>query len=141
SKVFKCRLPGPFSLLVDGYIKTTAVEIDYDSLKRKKNTLNAVPSRLVEDDQEVYDDVAEQDAPNSHGQSGSGGMFPPPPDDDIYDGIDEEDANDGPMLQGEEKTSTWSWGILKMLKGKEDRKKSVREKPKVSESDSNEGSS
>lgn len=50
--------------MVDGYIKTTAVEIDYDSLKRKKNTLNAVPSRLVEDDQEVYDDVAEQDAPN-----------------------------------------------------------------------------
>ncbi|KAL6033851.1 hypothetical protein STEG23_013452, partial [Scotinomys teguina] len=47
-----------------GYIKTTAVEIDYDSLKRKKNTLNAVPLRLVEDDQEVYDDVAEQDAPN-----------------------------------------------------------------------------
>ena len=29
------------------------------------------------------------------------------------------------MLQGEEKTSTWSWGILKMLKGKEDRKKSI----------------
>ncbi|XP_057646163.1 FYN-binding protein 1 isoform X4 [Chionomys nivalis] len=79
-----------------GYIKTTAVEIDYDSLKRKKNTLNAVPPRLVEDDQEVYDDVAEQEAPNSHGQSGSGGMFPPPPpDDDIYDGIEEEEANDG----------------------------------------------
>ncbi|XP_057646160.1 FYN-binding protein 1 isoform X1 [Chionomys nivalis] len=131
-----------------GYIKTTAVEIDYDSLKRKKNTLNAVPPRLVEDDQEVYDDVAEQEAPNRcvthkiHGQSGSGGMFPPPPpDDDIYDGIEEEEANDGPKLQGEEKTNTWSWGILKMLKGKEDRKKSVREKPKVSESDSNEGSS
>lgn len=64
SQVFKLRLPGPFSLLVDGYIKTTAVEIDYDSLKRKKNSLNAVPPRLVEDDQEVYDDVAEQDAPN-----------------------------------------------------------------------------
>ncbi|XP_057646162.1 FYN-binding protein 1 isoform X3 [Chionomys nivalis] len=85
-----------------GYIKTTAVEIDYDSLKRKKNTLNAVPPRLVEDDQEVYDDVAEQEAPNRcvthkiHGQSGSGGMFPPPPpDDDIYDGIEEEEANDG----------------------------------------------
>lgn len=77
-----------------GYIKTTAVEIDYDSLKRKKNTLSAVPLRLVEDDQEVYDDVAEQDAPNSHGQSGSGGMFPPPPDDDIYDGIEEEGADD-----------------------------------------------
>lgn len=50
--------------MVDGYIKTTAVEIDYDSLKRKKNSLNAVPPRLVEDDQDVYDDVAEQDAPN-----------------------------------------------------------------------------
>lgn len=23
------------------------------------------------------------------------GMFPPPPDDDIYDGIEEEDAGDG----------------------------------------------
>ncbi|XP_051006879.1 FYN-binding protein 1 isoform X1 [Acomys russatus] len=133
-----------------GYIKTTAVEIDYDSLKRKKNTLNAVPSRLVEDDQEVYDDVAEQDAPNSHSQSGSGegflpnpneGMFPPPPDDDIYDGIEEEDADDRSVPQVEEKTNTWSWGILKMLKGKDDKKKSIREKPKVSESDSNEGSS
>uniref|UniRef100_A0A8C8SX63 FYN-binding protein 1 n=1 Tax=Peromyscus maniculatus bairdii TaxID=230844 RepID=A0A8C8SX63_PERMB len=124
-----------------GYIKTTAVEIDYDSLKRKKNTLSAVPLRLVEDDQEVYDDVAEQDAPNSHGQSGSGGMFPPPPDDDIYDGIEEEGADDRSTPQGEEKTSTWSWGILKMLKGKDDRKKSIREKRKVSESDNNEGSS
>ena len=50
--------------MIDGYIKTTAVEIDYDSLKRKKDSLNAAPPRLVEDDQEVYDDVAEQDAPN-----------------------------------------------------------------------------
>ncbi|XP_008840313.1 FYN-binding protein 1 isoform X2 [Nannospalax galili] len=122
-----------------GYIKTTAVEIDYDSLKRKKDSLNTVSLRLVEDDQEVYDDVAEQDAPNS--QSGSGGGFPPPPDDDIYDGIEEEDPDDGSMLQVEEKNNTWSWGILKMLKGKDDRKKSIREKPKVSESDNNEGSS
>lgn len=44
------------------------------------------------------------------------------------------------MLQDEEKSNTWSWGILKMLKGKDDRKKSIREKPKDSESD-NEGSS
>uniref|UniRef100_A0A8C6I0P6 FYN-binding protein 1 n=1 Tax=Mus spicilegus TaxID=10103 RepID=A0A8C6I0P6_MUSSI len=125
-----------------GYIKTTAVEIDYDSLKRKKNSLNAVPPRLVEDDQEVYDDVAEQDAPHSHGQSGSGGMFPPPPtDDEIYDGIEEEDDDDGSVPQVDEKTNAWSWGILKMLKGKDDRKKSIREKPKVSESDNNEGSS
>ncbi|OWK02335.1 hypothetical protein Celaphus_00018043, partial [Cervus elaphus hippelaphus] len=78
-----------------GYIKTTAVEIDYDSLKRKKGCLGALSSRPFEDDQEVYDDVAEQENVSSHSQSGSGGMFPPPPDDDIYDGIEEEDAADG----------------------------------------------
>ncbi|XP_012928983.1 FYN-binding protein isoform X2 [Heterocephalus glaber] len=123
-----------------GYIKTTAVEIDYDSLKRKKSSFTTL-SRPIEDDQEVYDDVAEQDASNSQSQSGSGGVFPPPPDDDIYDGIEEEDANDGSTLQVEEKSSTWSWGILKKLKGKDDKKKSIREKRKVSESDNNEGSS
>ncbi|XP_062067973.1 FYN-binding protein 1 isoform X4 [Lepus europaeus] len=80
-----------------GYIKTTAVEIDYDSLKRKKSSLGAaLSSRPIEEDQEVYDDVAEQDDVSSHSQSGSGGMFPPPPDDDdIYDGIEEEDAGEG----------------------------------------------
>ncbi|XP_007461300.1 PREDICTED: FYN-binding protein-like isoform X2 [Lipotes vexillifer] len=78
-----------------GYIKTTVVEIDYDSLKRKKNSLGALSSRPFEDDQEVYDDVAEQEDVNSHNQSGSGGMFPPPPDVDIYDGIEEEDAVNG----------------------------------------------
>lgn len=124
-----------------GYIKTTAVQIDYDSLQRKKNSLGPLSSRPVEDDQEVYDDVAEQDEGSSHSQSGSGGMFPPPPDDDIYDGIEEEDADDGSTLQVEEKSNSWSWGILKILKGKDDRKKSIREKPKDSESDSNEGSS
>nr|XP_025872501.1 FYN-binding protein 1 [Vulpes vulpes] len=125
-----------------GYIRTTAVEIDYDSLKVKKTSLGALASRALEDDQEVYDDVAEQDDVSSHSQSGSGGMFPPPPpDDDIYDGIEEEDADDGSTLQVEEKSNSWSWGILKMLKGKDDRKKSIREKPKVSESDNNEGSS
>ncbi|KAM8819659.1 FYN-binding protein 1 isoform 1-T1 [Rhynchonycteris naso] len=122
-----------------GYIKTTAVEIDYDSLKRKKNSLGPLSLRTTEDDQEVYDDVAEQDEVSSHSHSGSGGMFPPPPDDDIYDGIEEEDADDGSTLQVEEKSNTWSWGILKMLKGKDDRKKSIREKPKVSESDNDEG--
>ncbi|XP_008566728.1 PREDICTED: FYN-binding protein [Galeopterus variegatus] len=123
-----------------GYIKTTAVEIDYNSLKRKKTSQGVLSSRPTEDDQEVYDDVAEQDDVSSHSQSGSGGMFPPPPNDDIYDGI-EEDADDGSTLQVEEKSNTWSWGILKMLKGKDDKKKSIREKPKVSESDNNEGSS
>ncbi|XP_036266847.1 FYN-binding protein 1 isoform X1 [Pipistrellus kuhlii] len=124
-----------------GYIKTTAVQIDYDSLQRKKNSLGPPSSRPAEDDQEVYDDVAEQDEASSHSQSGSGGMFPPPPDDDIYDGIEEEDADDGSTLQVEEKSNSWSWGILKILKGKDDRKKSIREKPKDSESDNNEGSS
>ncbi|KAM5257783.1 FYN-binding protein 1 isoform 3-T4 [Hipposideros larvatus] len=123
-----------------GYIKTTAVQIDYDSLKRKKTSLGPLPSRHIEDDQEVYDDVAEQDEASSHSQSGSGGMFPPPPDDDIYDGIDEEDVDDGSTPQDEDKNNSWSWGILKMLKGKDDRKKSIREKSKVSESDNNEGS-
>uniref|UniRef100_A0A8C7EIL9 FYN-binding protein 1 n=2 Tax=Neovison vison TaxID=452646 RepID=A0A8C7EIL9_NEOVI len=78
-----------------GYIRTTAVQIDYDSLKRKKTSLGVLSSRPIEDDQEVYDDVAEQDDISSHSQSGSGGVFPPPPDDDIYDGIEEEDADDG----------------------------------------------
>ncbi|XP_076973160.1 FYN-binding protein 1 isoform X5 [Tamandua tetradactyla] len=75
-----------------GYIKTTAVQIDYDSLKRKKTSLGVVSSRPVED-QEVYDDVAEQDDASGHSQSGSGGIFPAPPD-DIYDGV-EEDPDDG----------------------------------------------
>ncbi|XP_040128558.1 FYN-binding protein 1 isoform X1 [Ictidomys tridecemlineatus] len=122
-----------------GYIKTTAVEIDYDSLRRKKSSLSALSSKPVEDDQEVYDDVAEQDTSTSH--SGSGGFPPPPLDDDIYDGIEEEESNDGSTLQVEEKSSTWSWGILKMIKGKSDKKKSIREKRKVSESDNDEGSS
>ncbi|XP_048658827.1 FYN-binding protein 1 isoform X4 [Marmota marmota marmota] len=76
-----------------GYIKTTAVEIDYDSLRQKKSSLSALSSKPVEDDQEVYDDVAEQDTSTSH--SGSGGFPPPPLDDDIYDGIEEEESNDG----------------------------------------------
>ncbi|XP_055968069.1 FYN-binding protein 1 isoform X1 [Sorex fumeus] len=124
-----------------GYIKTTAVEIDYDSLKRKKTSFGALSPRPAEDDQELYDDVVEQDTTNSHSHSGSGGIFPPPPDDDIYDGIEEEEANDGAMQQAEEKSNTWSWGILKMLKGKDEKKKSIRVKPKESESDNNEGSS
>uniref|UniRef100_A0A8C0KGP8 FYN-binding protein 1 n=1 Tax=Canis lupus dingo TaxID=286419 RepID=A0A8C0KGP8_CANLU len=122
-----------------GYIRTTAVEIDYDSLKVKKTSLGALASRALEDDQEVYDDVAEQDDVISLPHHPNEGMFPPPPpDDDIYDGIEEEDADDGSTLQVEEKSNSWSWGILKMLKGKDDRKKSIREKPKVSESDNNE---
>lgn len=62
-EIWKLQLPDhkSFLLLVDGYIRTTAVQIDYDSLKRKKTSLGVLSSRPIEDDQEVYDDVAEQD--------------------------------------------------------------------------------
>lgn len=43
---------------LDGYIKTTVVEIDYDSLKTKQKAAVKQP----ENDQEVYDDVGEQDS-------------------------------------------------------------------------------
>ncbi|XP_074058763.1 FYN-binding protein 1-like isoform X1 [Macrotis lagotis] len=119
-----------------GYIKTTAVEIDYDSLKRKKNSLSTLPSRPVEEDQELYDDVAEHSSVSSHSQSGSGGMFPTQ-DDEIYDGVEDDDDNSS-TLQGEEKSNSWTWGILKMLKGKDDKKKSIRKKSKDTESDNNE---
>ncbi|XP_030907527.2 FYN-binding protein 1 isoform X3 [Melopsittacus undulatus] len=78
-----------------GYIKTTMVEIDYDSLKRKQQQSTRSSVKCPESDQEVYDDVGEQDSisNSSAGQSGSGSMFPPPPSDkDIYDGINDEDA-------------------------------------------------
>ncbi|KAM5264404.1 FYN-binding protein 1 [Ctenodactylus gundi] len=114
-----------------GYIKTTAVEIDYDSLKRKKSSFTALPSKPIEDDQEVYDDVAEQDTSNRL----------PPVDEDIYDGIEEKSDNDGSTPQVEEKSRTWSLAILKKLKRKDDTKRSTREKRKGSESDNNEGSS
>ncbi|KAM9262624.1 FYN-binding protein 1 isoform 4-T4 [Morus bassanus] len=78
-----------------GYIKTTMVEIDYDSLKRKQQPSTRAAVKQPESDQEVYDDVGEQDSISSQsgGQSGDGKMFPPPPSDqEIYDGIDDEDA-------------------------------------------------
>ncbi|XP_037980552.1 FYN-binding protein 1 isoform X2 [Motacilla alba alba] len=78
-----------------GYIKTTIVEIDYDSLKRKQKSSTRAAVKHTESDQETYDDVGEQDTTSSQNgdQSGGGNMFPPPPSDqDIYDGIDDEDA-------------------------------------------------
>ncbi|KAM9138642.1 FYN-binding protein 1 isoform 4-T7 [Pangshura tecta] len=79
-----------------GYIKTTMVEIDYDSLKRKQRASTSASLRRVDNDQEVYDDVGEQDSISSQsgGRSGTGVTFPPPvPDEEIYDGIDDEDVN------------------------------------------------
>ncbi|KAI1240150.1 FYN-binding protein [Lamprotornis superbus] len=78
-----------------GYIKTTMVEIDYDSLKRKQKPSTRAAVKHTESDQEMYDDVGEQDTTSSQSgdQGGAGNMFPPPPSDqDIYDGIDDEDA-------------------------------------------------
>ncbi|XP_039400758.1 FYN-binding protein 1 isoform X5 [Mauremys reevesii] len=79
-----------------GYVKTTMVEIDYDSLKRKQRASTSASLRRVDNDQEVYDDVGEQDSIGSQsgGRSGTGVTFPPPvPDEEIYDGIDDEDVN------------------------------------------------
>ncbi|XP_006139542.1 FYN-binding protein 1 isoform X3 [Pelodiscus sinensis] len=127
-----------------GYIKTTVVEIDYDSLKRKQRPSMSISLKHVDSDQEVYDDVGDQDSNSSHsgGRSGTGMMFPPPPaDEEIYDGIDDEDANARSISQDEDKNDSWSRGLLKMLKGKDDKKKSVREKTtKVNEAEDNGGS-
>ncbi|NXP53115.1 FYB1 protein, partial [Heliornis fulica] len=114
-----------------GYIKTTMVEIDYDSLRRKQNPSTRATVKQPESDQEVYDDVGEQDGISSQsgGQSEAGKMFPlPPPDQEIYDGIDDEDTVTKSVSQDEDKNGIWSWGILKRLKVKDDKKKSVREK-------------
>ncbi|XP_031413396.1 FYN-binding protein 1-like, partial [Meleagris gallopavo] len=110
-----------------GYIKTTVVEIDYDSLKTKQQAVAKQP----EIDQEVYDDVGEQDSISSQsgGRNGDGKMFPPPPSDqEIYDGVDDTDAVSRSVSQDEDKNDIWSWGILKKLRVKDDKKKSVREK-------------
>uniref|UniRef100_A0A8C3K246 FYN binding protein 1 n=1 Tax=Calidris pygmaea TaxID=425635 RepID=A0A8C3K246_9CHAR len=114
-----------------GYIKTTIVEIDYDSLRRKQQPATKAAVKHSESDQEVYDDVGEQDSISSQsgGQSGAGKMFPPPPSDqEIYDGIDDEDDVTKSVSQDEDKNGIWSWGILKRLKVKDGKKKSVREK-------------
>ncbi|XP_054666290.1 FYN-binding protein 1 isoform X2 [Grus americana] len=112
-----------------GYIKTTMVEIDYDSLRRKQQPSTRAAVKHSESDQEVYDDVGEQENISSGGQSGAGQMFPlPPSDQEIYDGIDDEDTVTRSVSQDEDKNGIWSWGILKRLKVKDDKKKSVREK-------------
>ncbi|XP_016160295.1 PREDICTED: FYN-binding protein isoform X2 [Ficedula albicollis] len=125
-----------------GYIKTTMVEIDYDSLKRKQKPSTRAAVKHTESDQEMYDDVGEQDTTSSQSgdQGGSGNTFPPPPSDqDIYDGIDDEDATARSVSQDEDKSGIWPWGILKRLKVKDGKKKSIREKTaKVNEAEENE---
>ncbi|KAM7023811.1 FYN-binding protein 1 isoform 1-T3 [Acridotheres tristis] len=125
-----------------GYVKTTMMEIDYDSLKRKQKPSTRAAMKHTESDQEMYDDVGEQDTTSSQSgdQGGAGNVFPPPPSDqDIYDGIDDEDATARSVSQDEDKNGIWPWGILKRLKVKDGKKKSVREKTaKVNEAEENE---
>ncbi|KAM3848094.1 FYN-binding protein 1 [Vipera latastei] len=120
------RLKGSY-----GYIKTTMVAIDYDTLKRKPRPPMHVVSKHPDSDQEVYDDVGDQDSISSGSQSAMGG-FPPPPLDDIYDGVEDDEVPVKSVSQDEEKSDTWSKGLLKILKGKDYQKKSMRETaPKV----------
>ncbi|XP_063279109.1 FYN-binding protein 1 isoform X2 [Prinia subflava] len=94
-----------------GYIKTTMVEIDYDSLKRKQKPSTRAAVKHTESDQETYDDVGEQDTTSSQSgdQGGSGNMIQPPPSDqDIYDEIDEEDAT--PSMSSSTKQSGKDYG-------------------------------
>ncbi|NXK95193.1 FYB1 protein, partial [Formicarius rufipectus] len=114
-----------------GYIKTTMVEIDYDSLKIKQKPPTGAPLKFSESDMEVYDDVGEHDNSFSlsNEQGGSGNTFPPPPaDQEIYDEIDDDKPMARSVSQDEDKNGIWSWGILKRLKVKDDKKKSKREK-------------
>lgn len=48
--------------VLDGYIKTAMVAIDYDTLKRKPRPPMHVQSKHPDSDQEVYDDVGDQDS-------------------------------------------------------------------------------
>ncbi|XP_064498528.1 FYN-binding protein 1 isoform X1 [Pseudopipra pipra] len=125
-----------------GYIKTTMVEIDYDSLKRKQRAPTGANVEFSECDMEVYDDVAEQESLMSLGSdsTGTGNMLPPPPpsNQDIYDEIDDGGPIARSVSQDEDKNGIWSWGILKRLKVKDDKKKSIREKTtKVNEAEDN----
>nr|XP_056703773.1 FYN-binding protein 1 [Euleptes europaea] len=124
-----------------GYIKTTMVEIDYDSLKRKPRPSISIQPKQPDSDQEVYDDVGDQDSGGSGGQSATVVTFPPPPPpDEIYDGVDDDDVPARSVSQGEDKSDSWPRGLLKIIKGKDYHKKSVQETTsKVNVNEDNEG--
>ncbi|XP_060092038.1 FYN-binding protein 1 [Heteronotia binoei] len=124
-----------------GYIKTTMVEIDYDTLKRKPQPSISIQLKQPDSDEEVYDDVGDQDSTGSGGQSTTGVTFPPPPPlDEIYDGVDDDDEPTRSASQGEDKSNTWPRGLLKIIKGKDYQKKSLRETtPKVNVKEDNGG--
>ncbi|KAH0627904.1 hypothetical protein JD844_008463, partial [Phrynosoma platyrhinos] len=100
-----CRYP--MFCVLDGYIKTTMVEIDYDSLRRKPRPSINIQPRQQDSDQEVYDDVGDQDSISSFFLSRFQVGFPPPPSHDIYDGVEDEDdvPTRGPSAKQTEKDS------------------------------------
>ncbi|XP_053310489.1 FYN-binding protein 1 [Spea bombifrons] len=119
-----------------GYIKTTMVNIDYDSLRRKQSSMHR-PVKHHESDQEIYDDVGEEDSFSNQSVGGGAGLFPPPPsNEDIYDGVDE--GNDSSVPQDEEKTNGRTWGIFKLLKGANPKKKNVFAKSEKEDLEDNE---
>ncbi|MBN3318172.1 FYB1 protein, partial [Atractosteus spatula] len=113
-----------------GYVKTESVEIDYDTLKRKPFGLT-VSDKQPEDDGELYDDVASNEEVNSapllSGGRGPGVVLPPPPEeeDDIYHDPDNTELNVSAASQEDSKEKSWPWGLLKIIKGKDDKKKTL----------------
>ncbi|NWR35935.1 FYB1 protein, partial [Tachuris rubrigastra] len=97
-----------------GYIKTTMVEIDYDSLKRKQQAPTGADVKFSESDMEVYDDVGQQESSMRYNIT-------------FYIVIIACILQRS-VSQDEDKNGIWSWGILKRLKVKDDKKKSIREK-------------
>uniref|UniRef100_G1KVL2 FYN binding protein 1 n=1 Tax=Anolis carolinensis TaxID=28377 RepID=G1KVL2_ANOCA len=102
-----------------GYIKTTMVEIDYDSLKRKPQASINLRPRQQDSDQEVYDDVGDQDTISRYSQGRKGGRFSLKTCHVIIACMLQRSVS-----QDEDKGDSW---ILKILKGKDFQKKSVRE--------------
>ncbi|NXB80941.1 FYB1 protein, partial [Donacobius atricapilla] len=116
-----------------GYIKTTMVEIDYDSLKRKQKPSTRAAVKHTESDQETYDDVGEQDTTSRYNLTG------PFKKNIIFSTVIITCILQRSVSQDEDKNGIWPWGILKKLKVKDDKKKSVQEKTtKVNEAEENE---
>ncbi|MBN3289824.1 FYB1 protein, partial [Polypterus senegalus] len=109
-----------------GYIKTELVEVDYGALKSQQKKPVLPSSRIqAENDPDVYDDVGAQDDVDSS-QRGSGVILPPlPNEDDIYHDVDNPELSVSLGSQEDPKSNSWSWGLLKMLKSKDEKKKSL----------------
>uniref|UniRef100_A0A8C3MLG8 Uncharacterized protein n=1 Tax=Geospiza parvula TaxID=87175 RepID=A0A8C3MLG8_GEOPR len=113
-----------------GYIKTTMVEIDYESLKRKQKPSASAAVKHTESDQETYDDVGEQDCTSRYNFIG------PFEKNITFSIVIITCILQRSVSQDEDKNGIWPWGLLKRLKVKDGKKKSVREKTaKVNEFD------